>query len=294
MGKYFRNHPRVELSASHFRRRPPRPFHLFQNHVLDDENGWPCRDDIAAHPAFALPSTTANQKLEIPFPHRPADRTFSMRPGLFPSPLQFHSTSARPAARIYFPPMLSNTTSPPSREVGRRARFSHRSHAFQLRERFHGAFLRRQFHGLAIFGLALPPDGRQLAGLEIGMPFQNPQRIATRNRSVLAGVAGQNDSRIARANQTAASCRPSPPPRLHPARPTCRSDRAGLDSSRLCSVFASNPSLRKTSVAAAVGAQNSGSIFASLQAATSSRNAVVLPLPARPRRPVMRSLVRRT
>jgi hypothetical protein len=46
--------------------------------------------------------------------------------------------------------------------------------------------------------------------------------------------------------------------------------------------------------AAAVGAQNSGSIFASLQAATSSRNAVVFPLPARPRRPVMRSLVRRT
>ena len=74
----------------------------------------------------------------------------------------------------------------------------------------------------------------------------------------------------------------------------CRSDRTGLDSSRLCSVFASNPSLRKTSVAAAVGAQNSGSIFASLQAATNSRNAVVLPLPARPRRPVMRSLVRRT
>ena len=29
--------------------------------------------------------------------------------------------------------------------------------------------------------------------------LQNPQRIATRNRSVLAGVAGQNDSRIARA-----------------------------------------------------------------------------------------------
>ena len=68
----------------------------------------------------------------------------------------------------------------------------------------------------------------------------------------------------------------------------------GFVSSRLCSVFASNPSLRSTSVAAAVGAQNRGSIFASLQAATSSCNAVVLPLPARPRRPVIRSLVRST
>ncbi len=75
----------------------------------------------------------------------------------------------------------------------------HRTHAFQQREGFHGAFLRRQFHGLAIRCLALPPDGRQLAGFEIGMPFQNPQCIATRNRSVLPGVAGQNDARIARA-----------------------------------------------------------------------------------------------
>ena len=38
----------------------------------------------------------------------------------------------------------------------------------------------------------------QLAGLEIGMVLQNPQRIATRDRSVLAGVAGQNDARIPR------------------------------------------------------------------------------------------------
>ena len=72
-----------------------------------------------------------------------------------------------------------------------------------------------------------------------------------------------------------------------------RSDKTGFDCSRLASVTASNLSLRNTSVAAAVGAQNSGSTWASLQAATSSRNAVVLPVPARPRRPVMRSLVRR-
>ena len=77
-------------------------------------------------------------------------------------------------------------------------KFSDCCHPFQLRERFHGAFLRRQFHGLAILGLVLPPDGRQLAGLEIGMLFQNPQRIPTRNRGVLPGIAGQNDSRIAR------------------------------------------------------------------------------------------------
>ena len=65
----------------------------------------------------------------------------------------------------------------------------HGTDAFQLREGFHGAFLCRQFHGLAIGSLALPPDGRQLAGLEVGMPFQNPHRIATRNRSVLCHLA---------------------------------------------------------------------------------------------------------
>ena len=44
----------------------------------------------------------------------------------------------------------------------------------------------------------MPPDGRQLAGFEIGMPFQNPQRIATRNRCVLAGVAGENHAGVTR------------------------------------------------------------------------------------------------
>src|SRR5439155_985395 len=73
-----------------------------------------------------------------------------------------------------------------------------------------------------------------------------------------------------------------------------RSDSSGFDSNKLCNVTASNPSLRRTSVAAAVGAQNSGSIFISAQAATNSRSAVVLPVPARPRSPVMRSPVRRT
>ena len=77
-------------------------------------------------------------------------------------------------------------------------RNDHCAHAFQLRERFHGAFLRGQFHGFAIIRFALPPDGRQLAGPEIGMPFQNSQRITARNRSVLPGIARQNDSRIAR------------------------------------------------------------------------------------------------
>ena len=75
-------------------------------------------------------------------------------------------------------------------------RKDHRTHAFQLRERFHGAFLRRQFYSLAIGRLPLPPDGRQLPGFEIGMPFQNPQRIATRNRSVLPGVAGENHAGV--------------------------------------------------------------------------------------------------
>ena len=74
--------------------------------------------------------------------------------------------------------------------VAVRKDLSHRTNAFQLRERFHGAFLRRQFHGLAVCRLALPTDGRQLARFEIGMPFQNAQCIATRYRSVLPCVAG--------------------------------------------------------------------------------------------------------
>src|ERR1039458_2451186 len=57
-----------------------------------------------------------NQKLEILFPHRPADRMFSARCGFFPSPPQFPPKWARPTARTYFLLTLSDTISPPSRE----------------------------------------------------------------------------------------------------------------------------------------------------------------------------------
>ena len=109
------------------------------------------------------------------------------------------------------------------------ARFRDCTHPFQLCERFRGAFLRGQFHGLAIFGFALPPDGRQLAGLEIGMLFQNPQRIATRNRSVLAGIAGQNNARIAcgRSNSRFMSSIPTAPASSNTI--NCRSVRTGFD-----------------------------------------------------------------
>ena len=219
---------------------------------------------------------------------------FSMRPGLSPSPPRFHSMLARPAARICFPPTPSNMTSPPSREVLPSENSVHRAHAFQLSERLQRPFLRRQFHGLAILGLALPPDGRQLAGFENWNAA--PKSAAHRHAPPKRAGRCRRTERCARhrANRTAVSCRQCPPPRLHPAPPIDVRTAPVSISSKLCSVFASNPSLRKTSVAAAVGAQNSGSIFASAQAATNSRNAVVLPVPARPRRPVMRSLVRRT
>src|SRR5208283_1497948 len=96
MGKGFRNRPRVELSASYFRRRLPQAFHLWQNQFFAGETESPGRGGIVGRPASALPSTTANQKPEIPFPRQPAGRTFSTRRGLFPSPPRFHSTSARP------------------------------------------------------------------------------------------------------------------------------------------------------------------------------------------------------
>ena len=60
------------------------------------------------------------KNLKFLFFTEPDGQMISIPPGLFPSPLQFHSTSARPAARIYFPPTLSNMISPPSREVHRR------------------------------------------------------------------------------------------------------------------------------------------------------------------------------
>jgi hypothetical protein len=91
------------------------------------------------------------------------------------------------------------------------------------------------------------------------MPFQNPQRIATRNRSVLASVAGQHDPRhsFARSNSRCMSSMPTAPASSRTIN-RCL-DKTGFDCNKLCSVFASNPSFRKTSVAAAVGAQNSGS-----------------------------------
>ncbi len=83
------------------------------------------------------------------------------------------------------------------------------------------------------------------------MLLQNPQRIATRNRSVLAGVAGQNNACVTAPGQTAASCRQCRPPRLHPAPPTCRSDNAGFDQQqtlqrhRLESFFSQNIRCRR-------------------------------------------------
>src|SRR5208283_5580866 len=57
-GKFFRNRPRVGLSRHHFRRRPPRRFHPWQNQFFAGETESPGRGGIVGHPASALPSTT--------------------------------------------------------------------------------------------------------------------------------------------------------------------------------------------------------------------------------------------
>jgi len=55
-------------------------------------------------------------------------------------------------------------------------------------------FCADSFDGLTILGLPFAVVSGQLAGFEIRMLLQNPQRIATRDRCVLAGVARQNDA----------------------------------------------------------------------------------------------------
>ena len=102
-------------------RRPPRRIRRWRNRPCSDETGSPCRAGIAVSPAFALRSTTTNQKPETPFLHPPDALPILTRCELSPSLPRSHSMLVRPVARISFRPTLSDRTSPRSRAACRPA-----------------------------------------------------------------------------------------------------------------------------------------------------------------------------
>src|SRR5258705_419473 len=110
------------------------------------------------------------------------------------------------------------------------------------------------------------------------MFFDETKRVASFDGTVLARVAGENHS----ASQAQQS--------RHVVIGGLMACSRKSDSS----VLASKPSLRNTSVADAVGAQNRNVCPAWSHAMFSSLSTVVLPVPANPRKPVMRSSLRKT
>ena len=239
---------------NHLPRRQPRRFHLFQNHVRADENGWPCRDGIAAHPVFALPSMRANQKLEMPFLPEPDGQPILIPPGLFPSPLQFLPKSARPAARIYFHPMLSDMISPPNRAVCRPKTRTPRPCVPVARMPPLVFFCAASSTALRYSAFCC----RRMAVSWPDLKLECCSKIRSASPRATEACCPVSPDKMIRAsfaesNNLFMSSIPTAP--ASSSTTSLSLDKGCLDSNRLCSVFASNPSLRRTSVAAAVGVQ---------------------------------------
>src|SRR5208337_4354235 len=66
----------------------------------------------------------------------------------------------------------------------------------QLGKRLVGLFGGGQFDHLPERGGFLAADGRQFAETVARVLFQNPQRVATRDAGMLAGVAAQHDAKV--------------------------------------------------------------------------------------------------
>ena len=165
--------------------------------------------------------------LKLPFLHPRVDRTISMRRGPSASPPRFRSKSEPRAG-----PDLSSANAFRYDRAASLCSLSLRQLKTALMcsncaECFSRPFLRRQFHRLAIGRFALPPDGRQLTGLEIGMILQKPQRVTTRNGACWP-VSPERTIRPppARSKSRFMSSMPTAPASSNTI--NCRSVRAGL------------------------------------------------------------------